>query len=297
MTKLAQAIGKILLVAAAAFLGQIASSALLTAILGPVWPESPGPETVFVPLALAQLLTVSALWVPARWSRLQKRPLFRALFSAIFGLGVFLTHVEAAVFLVMTTDQLLFGVTSGTLQALWVAWLVATIFGKAGDAEPEPTAERWPIEWRRLVLSSSCYLALYLGAGMLIYAQVQEFYATQSIPAFPLLIALQLVRGALYVVFVSSLLRSSTLGRGATALAMAVMFPVLAGVASLLVPNALLPETVRLWHMLEIGVSNFLFGALVGFLFWSGDGTRKPPREVPDSTTVLESPSQRLEPG
>ncbi|MDA8021136.1 MAG: hypothetical protein MPN21_27175, partial [Thermoanaerobaculia bacterium] len=113
-------IGKVFVVAGSALLGQIALGALFSAILGPLWPESASPEEILPPLALAQLLMVLALWGPTRWSRLPKRSLFWALFFAIFGLGVFLTHVEAVVFLVLTTDQLLSGLsTAPSMPSGW----------------------------------------------------------------------------------------------------------------------------------------------------------------------------------
>ena len=283
MAKIPQEIGKVVAVAGAAFCGQVALGALLFAALGPVWPESASRQSVLPFLAAAQLLMVLALWAPARWSRLPKRSLFRALFLAIFGLGVFLTHVEAAVFLVMRAEQLLFGFLNGTLHALWLAWLMATAFASAPEDGTEQRSTAISSLGRRpLMLSSGVYLVLYFVAGTMIYGQIEAYYATQHIPPVGWLVALQLVRGALYVLFVSELLRSSTLGRGATSLAMASMFPILAGVAGLLVPNPLMPDAVRYWHMLEIGISNFVFGALVGYLFWSG-ATTKGPRQAEEA--------------
>ena len=52
-------------------------------------------------------------------------------------------------------------------------------------------------------------------------------------------------------------------------LGLAVMIPLVHGVAGLIPPNSFMPDYVRHAHMLEIGWSNFALGLLIGFLFWN----------------------------
>ena len=47
---------------------------------------------------------------------------------------------------------------------------------------------------------------------------------------------------------------------------LALSFPILAGVAPLLLPNPYLPGHVRLAHGFEIGISNFVYGLLLGYV-------------------------------
>ena len=273
---------KVLLTAGAAWIGHIAIGGLLIAVLKPGFPPGPEGAEVLVPMALGQLLTVCALWWPARASTLSGKRLFLALFSAIFGVGVFLVQVEAAVFLVMEPRQLAFSIALGTFQALWLATLMTFAMGGSTTAIPDRSpSPRWPRFDKRLVLTSCLYLFLYFTAGMMIYAQIADFYAQQHIPPLSALVPLQLVRGALYVAFSYALLNSLALTRRQAAWATGLMFPVLAGVAALMVPNALMPDTVRLWHMLEIGVSNLIFGLWVGYTFAPGlDSARRPDQQV-----------------
>ena len=203
---------RVFIATALLLIGQMLFAALCSSLLGPVWPESPDPSTLLPPMFLGQLLIVLALLVPTRTSTLSKGPLFWSLFSAIFGLGVFLTQIEAAVFLVMPRDQLFFGALHGTLQALWTAgWMVA-LFAPAADKDHSRDSRQslWGLPfagwWHRLALSSVAYFGLYFLAGLVIYPQIEAFYSTQTIPSLPILIGLQLTRGTLYVLFVSSVL-------------------------------------------------------------------------------------------
>ncbi len=291
MGKPIKTISKILLTAGVAWIGHMAIGGVLIAVLKPGFPPGPEGAEVLVPMALGQLLTVCALWWPARASSLTGNQLFLALFSAIFGVGVFLVQVEAAVFLVMEPRQLAFSIGLGTLQALWLAVLM-TMVASGSDAQmhERPQGSRRPRFDKRLMLTSGIYLFLYFTAGMMIYAHIADYYAQQHIPPLSALVPLQLVRGALYVVFVHALLSSLTLTRWQAAWATGFMFPMLAGVAALMAPNALMPDAVRHWHMLEIGVSNLIFGLWVGYTFAPGaDPTR---RAVPLST---EAPGHRAE--
>jgi hypothetical protein len=65
------------------------------------------------------------------------------------------------------------------------------------------------------------------------------------------------------------LLRSMSVTRWQAALAMAVMIPLVHGLAALIPPNPFMPAYVRHAHMIEIGWSNFALGLLIGFLFWN----------------------------
>ena len=50
------------------------------------------------------------------------------------------------------------------------------------------------------------------------------------------------------------------------------LLSVLGGVAPLLLPNAYLPDVVRLAHLAEVAVSNFVFGLLAAWWLWPQEG-------------------------
>ena len=254
------------------------------------WEHPPGPMELFVPSLIGAVLTVSALVYPVTRSALRGGRLLAAVFLAVFGIHVVLVGVEAMVFLVMPTAQLTSMVTTGTVHAALLASLLVLVFGR----EPPPTRET-PLpgpplsvrDWLvRIVLSSVAYLVLYFVAGLTIFPFVKAFYDTQDMSIGAGIVPLQLLRGALYVAFALPLLRSMVASRRQASVAMAVLFPFLAGVADLLPPNPVLPDYVRPFHIVEIGWSNFVFGWLVGRLFWNPRaGVRSaamaaPPEEV-----------------
>jgi len=263
-------VAKIFAAALASLMGQMVIGFLLFLAFGQVWENQPGLSETILPLAACTLLTVLALVFPVQRSSLSGGALFLALFLAVFGLNVFLVQIEAVVFLAMTTGQFWSGAIHAALSALWLSWLMVVLFAHempAGSTATDGlfTARNW---LNRIALSALCYVVLYLTAGILILPFVEDFYETQDMALGAWFLPLQFVRGTLYVAFVLPLLRSIRAPRWHTALSMAFMFPILAGAAGLLIPNPIMPESVRYWHMLEIGWSNMVYGFLVGHLFW-----------------------------
>jgi hypothetical protein len=122
----------------------------------------------------------------------------------------------------------------------------------------------------RFAVSDVVYFTLYITAGTIIFPYVREFYAAQTLPPLGKLAVLQLaLRGPLLVGICILLVRMIGLSRALGALATAVVFVVISGIAPLIVPNPIFPDTVRLVHLCEVTGSNSIFGAFVAWL-WSG---------------------------
>ncbi|MGH9612103.1 MAG: hypothetical protein ACRD4P_03380 [Bryobacteraceae bacterium] len=149
-------------------------------------------------------------------------------------------------------------------------WML--LFAKRGPGSPEPyrpIASRLPQEalWK-FFASDLSYLLLYYIAGTIVFPFVKNFYATQTLPPPGRLIAMQLVvRGPIFVGICLLLLRLVRLPRWSGALAVGAIFTVLNGVTALLIPNPYLPDAVRWAHLCEVTSSNFVFGAIVGWLW------------------------------
>lgn len=264
---------KIAAVTVLAVLGRLVIGALVySAIDTPEWVDAPTLAESLPVTALGTLLIVLALVLPVKLSRFRGFRLFVALFAAIVGLNVLLTNIEAAVFLIMGPNQLFAAALDGALRAALLAALMVAAFGSRDREEhdPVPAVEGLStFRWTRRVLSTSViYVVLYFVAGILILPFVEDFYATQNLEVGPWFLPLQVLRGALYIASVVYLLRSLEASRLQVALAMAFMFPMLAGVPDLLGPNPVMPTAVRYWHLLEIGWSNAVFGLIVGYRFW-----------------------------
>ena len=176
--------------------------------------------------------------------------------------------IEAVVFgvmpiadvpLTMSLQLLLVGVTALIATAAW---------GKLRHStQPSVSLGLTPV---RLGAAALSYALLYLVAGILVFPFVKDFYATRSLPPLGTVMALQLVRGLLYVLYAWEWFRFTPRHPG---LVLGLVYSVLGGVAPLLADNnPYMPHGVRLAHMAEIGVSNFLFGLVVARLIpWRVD--------------------------
>jgi len=261
-------------------------------LLGIVFPIEQVPEkpvgfvgSVLLPW-LSAFLMAAALAYPISRSRLRGRRSFAAVFLAVFGLMTVLTLVEAAVFLQMTAGELLTELFKTTVNALALSGLAVVLFPHweseitmTEHAANPPTSGSWIRRW---IGVSFVYLVLYVVAGMLILPLVRTFYEAQGTlqPNPVLFLPFQLARGALFVAVVLPLLRSLEVSRWRASLAMAVMIPLVHGVAGLIPPNPFMPDFVRHAHMIEIGWSTFVFGLLIGFLFWKPPLVAAEPEQV-----------------
>jgi len=226
-------------------------------------------------LFVSSVLLVAPLSYPVTRSHLRGWALFGVLFLAVFGLTTALTQVESAIFLNVTPSELWMGVLRLTITAAAVSCLAVVVYPQrlAPQLHPPeranpPSRASWVRRWIGVALA---YMVLYIVAGILILPIIRSWYETQALtgtnPA--IVFPLQIARGALFVAFVAPLLRSMRVSRRQAAMAMAVMIPLVHGVALLVVPNPFMPDYVRYAHMIEIGWSNFVLGLLIGFLFWN----------------------------
>lgn len=257
------------------FVGTMLLGGIVFAILGNPWADVPPAGDVFVPMLLSSALLVLALVAPVRLSLLARWPRIAAVFVACLGVNVLLMQVEAAAFLDMSQGQLAAAFVNALLNAAWLSLVTGFLFGPRDASHAAPatwsglTAPSWTM---RIAGAAAVYLLLYLVAGMLIYPQVQAYYESQNFEAGPWILPLAFLRGALYVVFSLWLIRSMRTTRLYCALAVALMFPLLAGVAALVIPSGIMPADVRFWHGLEVGWSNAVFGFLTGWAFWRPPG-------------------------
>ena len=273
MNRVMQWIGRTLIIAVALV--------VLEWVLGFVFPaDRVTPEVAGVvgrlgPRLLRAVLLAAPLSFPIGRSRLSGRALLGAVFLAVFGLTTVLTQVETAIFLDVTPRELLTGTLVLALTSAALAWLAVALYPRLGTGHAgvergpnPPTTASWVRRWIGVSLA---YVGLYIAAGLLILPIIRPWYETLgTLDTSPALVfPLQIVRGALFVAFVLPLLRSMSVTRRQAAVTMAVMIPLVHGIAALVPPNPFMPDYVRHAHMVEIGWSNFVLGLLIGFLFWN----------------------------
>jgi hypothetical protein len=199
---------------------------------------------------------------------------------ALYGVMTFMSQIETAWF------GPALGIPANLLPALFMMSLpVALVFvplavlilGKwrgpdegSNPAVPLPdTVGGWA--WR-LAAIAVLYLVLYFGFGMLVAWQnpaLRSLYgegANQQVFNFTTLIPFQILRSALWVVFLLPILRMDRGGLWQTAVIAGLWLALPMNMAHA-VPNPFMPDpSVRLSHFVETATSNFLFGVAITWL-------------------------------
>jgi len=246
---------------------------MLAAVVVPV--EAPLPDEVarhFMPwVLLTNAVTIAALSVVA--VRTEWRGWRLGFSVALIPLAIMVINgIEGTVFLKNLHIAWPRIFLASAITALLSAPVWMLLFGGRQDNPAEhfhPLASKSLGErvWK-LVTCDLTYLVLYFAAGMLVFPYVKSFYATQILPSTTTIVALQLlVRGPLFILLCLLLTRMLGMPRRSGALAVGFLFTVLSGIAPLLMPNPYFPDSVRWAHFSEVVSENFIFGALVAWLW------------------------------
>ncbi|HVP49928.1 MAG TPA: hypothetical protein VMT56_01770 [Candidatus Bathyarchaeia archaeon] len=240
--------------------------------------ESPAVPNVMAWLALADAIIVFALGAAALRSDWRNWTLARALFFIPAAIAT-VNLIEGAVFLPNAHFDWrgVIALTLATYAVAAVLWYF--LFRRAPVAEAHveaalPHRTVGEAAWR-FVLCLACYVVLYFLAGSIIFPYVRDYYATQRVPPVGEIVSLQFfLRGPVFVLVCLTLLRMLRLPHLSGALAVGVTFTLLSGVAPLIIPNAIFPDSVRWVHFGEVTSSNLVFGFIVGWI-WGHTEHRK----------------------
>lgn len=209
-----------------------------------------------------------------------------AMFVGLFGPMSFMSQIESAFFVRgMPLPDVARVAAAGLLCSLVAAPLAVWTFRTERAARPPAgiALPRTAGDWlARIGVIAVLYLALYFGFGYFVawsVPEVRAFYGGGEPQGFfshllgiargqPDLLAFQVLRAALWTAIATPLVARFGGSPRRCALAVGLAFAVFMN-AQLLLPNAFMPEPVRMVHLVETGSSNLLFGAgLVGVLAW-----------------------------
>lgn len=227
--------------------------------------EAPEGPAVLPFLLAANLLTAFVLVLLAERSPARGGSLVGLLLAVGFGIPA--TYLVEVVFFdvgIPRSELPLFYLHAFIVGA-GGALLAAGAVGKLTGGPQEPLRVL-PLFAPRFGLAVLSYVFFYFAAGMLAWPFLKPFYETRTMPAVPKVALIQVFRGAALSLIVWWIARHEPRGRRFAALSAGLSLSIIGGVAPLLVPNAYLPDAVRHAHLVEVGVSNFLFGLLVAFL-------------------------------
>ena len=160
------------------------------------------------------------------------------------------------------------------LRGFLVVWIFAPvavyIYSDSEAVQPWSFRPRSYLSWTwRIILGDFLYFILYGLAGFAlvsVYPTLMDFYG-DKVPPMELIIQTQLfLRGFIFMAIAYIILRFINLPLGKRALLVGLTFSVFGGIAPLITPNELMPHDIRMGHLVEVGISNFVYGALLGFL-------------------------------
>jgi hypothetical protein len=194
-----------------------------------------------------------------------------SVFLLYFGVSYFNTFIEGVFFqLDIPSGEVMRLVLSGFLVALLFSPVFVMLMGRMsvpGSGERLPYVERSLAGWIwRLAVADITYFVLYIIAGMIVFPYVREFYATKALPGIGQIFLMQVFRGLVFLGVSLPLTRAMTTPTLHKALSIGLAFSVLGGISLLILPNPYMPENIRMAHLVEVGISNFIFGVLAVYI-------------------------------
>ncbi|MBI4673648.1 MAG: hypothetical protein HY741_18510 [Chloroflexi bacterium] len=249
-------------------------------------PEDANTAAQYLPLvALLNTLVLSFIILRARWSGWR---LTATVFFIFYGVNTFMSQIETAAFPPVANrlpPGMLPGLfVMGIIQAALFAPIAVFILGKwKKDAAADESNDRlvMPVgEWVwKLAAIALAYVLLYFTFGYYVAWRnpaVQQYYGGTDPGSFlaqianvmrdtPWLPFFQILRGLLWALIALPVIRMLKGAWWQAALAVGLLFAVIMN-SALLLPNPLMPEAVRLTHLVETATSNFIFGVIVVWL-------------------------------
>jgi hypothetical protein len=166
-------------------------------------------------------------------------------------------------------------IVNGTLSSLIrdvMAGIAVALLWRTGETAEAPRL-RGP--WWKLPAIAVLYFACYFAAGLWAYAQPvnHAFYVHGPQISLAFLAELELGRGLIWSALAALMACYLRGPAWSAALLTGVTFSVLMA-AQLLLPNPFMPWPLRCVHIVEIGVSNLVFGFLASLIWLSGSTAR-----------------------
>lgn len=252
------------------------AASTLAGLNTPITPEE-GTRAAKLLLLVCAIDTV-ALSYPVVRSRWRGWVLVLTVFAVFFGVMTFLSQIETVLFLnylvsIVPPDLTPKLFLQGAVLAGFFSPLVVLVHGKLRGREESWVNNRRLVMTRRewvwkLALLSVIYVGVYFIFGRLVFLPLAgeafyQYYANLQLPAW--ILAFQLVRGLIWVALALPVVRMMKGAWWETGLALSLLFSGLMG-SLLILPNPLMPDAVRIPHLVEVTTSNFVYGWIVAWV-------------------------------
>ena len=208
--------------------------------------------------------------------------LIGALFLAFFGITGFLTQIETWAYLKVLVDivpmpairRLVIG---SIINGVLVSVLTPVIWGKLKGKNVQNPDSAWlelpASQWAwKLAAIGIAYIVIYFAFGALVAKPLAgeifyKYYSNLHIPAW--MIPFQFGRGLIWAATAIPIYFMVKGNRLRTGLIVSLMFPTLMGVV-MIIPNPIMPDRMRLAHLVELMTSNFVLGWTIFFILSAG---------------------------
>jgi hypothetical protein len=194
------------------------------------------------------------------------------VFSIYYIIGYLNLIIESLIFNLADFKGILNSAPRSLILALIIAPATVYIFGKWSDkTEKNEFSSRPVTSWIwRIAVGDILYLVFYITAGLTlinIYPELTKFYNEKTPPPPELIFGTQLIRGLIFISIAILICRTVNLSLFKKAVLTGLIFSIIGGIAPLILPSAEMPSYIRLGHGFEVGISNFLYGLILGYLF------------------------------
>lgn len=236
-------------------------------------------------LLLVCLLNTAVVMIFIANSQINGWRLAILLFLITFGIQFFMAQIETVWFndtLQMPVNSILAVTVGGAIMNLAFGIVAVWAMGKFNKTTVPQVAINKPLVksliTRMLILAVLVWPTVYFLAGYFIawqFAEIRQYYSgtTAMDSLFVMmqenvrsgLYLFQIFRGFLWVFIVALVMYSLKGPMWRRAIILGLLLSLLGG-SQLLLPNPIMPEMVRTGHLLEITISNFVWGILLAWL-------------------------------
>jgi hypothetical protein len=228
-----------------------------------------GSVRVLLLTLLSAFLVSAALAYPiarARWSGTQ---LMSAIFVTFFGLNAFIPQSELLLTMpgVVTPAMAALLTAHGFLVALVFSFVLVGLMGRLRNAGYMGESSRLQMRWVQWLWRLAVATGLGVTMDLCVRAPTWRAAVPGETPTLFHFVALLLGRSYLLLAIMLPIIKMMRGDRLETALTVAVLLALVAGVAPLLVAGLLVSGEISAHHVLGVGLANFIYGFLVGYLF------------------------------
>lgn len=254
----------------------ILTDSIITPLFGIDLSEYNMPDTMVTFYGLFTLAIIQTLIMTlvARRSRLKGKHLGFMLSSLLFGINHVMNIIESLVFLknIYPVSFQFADLLIGLIKSLILGFTIAALWGTNEDkVESNPEfvwSKKLILSWTGLII---IWFIIYFCAGLLIPMSIEgvsEYYfgneGAMNMSLVPIGYLMQIPRGSLWILMGILLLKYQRGSWWEKSLITGLVFGGLMS-SSLLVPNFIMPDFVRMAHLPEIVYANILWGIILSW--------------------------------